>query len=224
MQYPTHWRMAFLLAFFFHLTAWLMGSLILPHLQAKSVAAPDSAQAIEWENVDVATEEKIEQPVAAPLPPPEPKEEKPPEPVKPEQPPAEQEETTPILAEQDEPVIAKLQELAEEPEKLDKVVIVKEPADSVPVQMGQPPKLITDYYPPSANVQFRGRVSVFATIGKDGKIIKTKIAVTSGKPEVDQLAMEAAQRWTFKAALDQNGRPMECTKIISIPFNVIKKK
>lgn len=222
MQYPTHWRMAFLLAFFFHLTAWLLGSLILPHLQAKTVAAPDSVQAIEWENVD--TEEKVEPPVAPPLPPPEPKAEKPPEPAKPEQPPAEQEETTPILAKEDEPVIAKLQELAEEPEKLDKVVIVKESAESAPVQMGEPPRLIEDYYPSTAKVNFRGRVSVFATIGKDGKIIKTKIAVTSGKPEVDQLAMDAARRWTFKAALDQQGRPMECTKIISIPFNVPKKK
>lgn len=47
MDYPSHWRMAYLLAFFAHLAAWLFVSLAAPHL---SRAMPDfsPAQEIEW--------------------------------------------------------------------------------------------------------------------------------------------------------------------------------
>lgn len=86
-------------------------------------------------------------------------------------------------------------------------------------QMGQPARLIADSYP-ATGVNFRGRVSVFATIGKDGVVRKTKVAVTSGRRSIDEIAMAACRRWRFKPALDHNGQPMECIQIISIPFNV----
>lgn len=134
-----------------------------------------------------------------------------------------EEEVTPILADDDEIPTAKLQEIVQDPVKSNQVIIVKALQGNATLQMGQPPKLVTDFYPPTDLVSFHGRVSVFATIGKDGNVIKTKIAVTSGKYSVDQIAMSAVRRWTFKPALDQNGKPMECTKIISIPFNVPQK-
>ncbi|MBQ9635756.1 MAG: TonB family protein [Acidaminococcaceae bacterium] len=86
-------------------------------------------------------------------------------------------------------------------------------------QMGQPARLIADSYP-ATGVNFHGRVSVFATIGKDGNVRKTKVAVTSGRRSIDEIAMAACRRWRFKPALDHNGQPMECVQIISIPFNV----
>lgn len=86
-------------------------------------------------------------------------------------------------------------------------------------QMGQPARLIADSYP-ATGVNFRGRVSVFATIGKDGNVRKTKVAITSGRRSIDEIAMAACRRWRFKPALDHNGKPMECIQIISIPFNV----
>ena len=86
-------------------------------------------------------------------------------------------------------------------------------------QMGQPARLIADSYP-ATGVNFRGRVSVFATIGKDGNVKKTKVAVTSGRRSIDEIAMAACRRWRFKPALDHNGQPMDCIQIISIPFNV----
>ena len=51
MDYPSHWRMAYLAAFFVHLAAWLFFSLAAPHLFR---ALPDlgGAQEIEW--VDAA--------------------------------------------------------------------------------------------------------------------------------------------------------------------------
>lgn len=142
-----------------------------------------------------------------------------PEPVLPEN-----EETSPITATEDDIPTAVLQELVKKPEQSSRLVLVKGATERKSLQMGEPPRLVASFYPPADAVTFRGRVSVFATIGKEGKVIKTKMAVTSGKADVDQLAMAAAQRWTFKPALDQYGEPMECTKIISIPFNVPHKK
>ena len=43
MNYPSHWRLAYLLAFFFHLWAWLFVSLALPHLTL-SLAQPEPVQ------------------------------------------------------------------------------------------------------------------------------------------------------------------------------------
>jgi putative LPXTG-motif protein cell wall anchor domain protein len=41
---------------------------------------------------------------------------------------------------------------------------------------------------------------------------------------VDELAMAFCRRWTFKPALDSKGQPMECIKLIRIPFNLPPEK
>lgn len=87
-------------------------------------------------------------------------------------------------------------------------------------QMGQPPIVVTDSYPPDGMYTFKGVVRVFTTIGEDGKVKATKVAVTSGNRAVDELAMAFCRRWTFKPAKDSKGEPMACTKLIRIPFNV----
>lgn len=87
-------------------------------------------------------------------------------------------------------------------------------------QMGEPPVVITDSYPPDGMYTFKGVVRVFTTIGEDGRVKATKVAVTSGNRAVDELAMAFCRRWTFKPAKDSKGEPMACTKLIRIPFNV----
>ena len=86
--------------------------------------------------------------------------------------------------------------------------------------MGQPPRLIEDCYPAVGLTKYHGRVTVFATIGKNGNVIKTKIAVGTRNRFINEIAMAACRRWRFKPALDSKGKPMECIRIISIPFNV----
>lgn len=94
-------------------------------------------------------------------------------------------------------------------------------AQAAPNQtMKTPPVVVSTYHPEINATSFVGRVSVFAVIGTDGKVTGTKIAVTSGSTEADKIAMDAASRWTFKPALDQDNKPMECTKVISISFNM----
>ena len=47
MDYPSHWRMAYLAAFFAHLAVWLFMSLAMPHL-LRSIPEPPLEQEIEW--------------------------------------------------------------------------------------------------------------------------------------------------------------------------------
>ena len=86
-------------------------------------------------------------------------------------------------------------------------------------QLGEPPITVSEFYPPKGSgLNYKGYVSVAATIGKDGQVKRTKIMRTSGRMMVDNIAMNAAKQWTFKPALDQEGKPMECDKIITFNF------
>lgn len=104
------------------------------------------------------------------------------------------------------------QQVEAEPEK--EVVVVQGKQ-----QLGQPPVTITEFYPEKGSgLGYKGYVSVAATIGKDGKVKATKVMRTSGRYFVDEIARKAAMQWTFKPALDQEGKPMECDKIITFDF------
>ena len=104
------------------------------------------------------------------------------------------------------------QQVEAEPEK--EVVVVQGKQ-----QLGQPPVTITEFYPEKGSgLGYKGYVSIAATIGKDGKVKATKVMRTSGRYFVDEIARKAAMQWTFKPALDQDGKPMECDKIITFDF------
>lgn len=74
---------------------------------------------------------------------------------------------------------------------------------------------------PEKSFGFKGIVSVSVTIGKDGKIKNAEVIMPSGIEDVDNIALESAQKWTFKPALDQNNKPMERVKIIIFDFTKI---
>ncbi|WP_276945566.1 TonB family protein [Dialister micraerophilus] len=90
-------------------------------------------------------------------------------------------------------------------------------------QMGEPPITISCFFPPKDLIPYNGTIIVAAYIGKDGNVYKTKIIRSSGNKSYDTITELSARRWRFKPALDENGKPMECVKMISFPFNGIKK-
>lgn len=217
MQYPRHWRMAFCAAFFFHLLIWLTGSFLLPHLQAAAV--PATGTALEWTQVDdeeassfkqISQTEVMEQ-AAPPA-------EKVTESRLPDQ--------TPILAEDDvdtAQLVAQLTENLQNGKPIQTDIIVN--GKGKQRDMGTAPVVITDYYPPlSDQVGFRGKVSLFVEILDSGMVGKVKVAVSSGKNSIDDIAVNAAKKWRFKPALDHEGKPMPCTKIMVIPFNMPLRK
>ena len=224
MNYPSHWRLAYFLAFFFHLGAWLFVSLALPHLTL-SLPQPEPVQEIEWTadlppgagDPDLPPSEDT----AAGLP-------SPTEAVKeaddtasfPEDDAPPLEEETPIVAEDAASAIAQLKKTEEEGKDDGKghTIIIRSGGGGGQ-QMGENAKLIKPFYPAPGVVSFGGRVSVSARIGKDGRIKETKIMVTSGRPLVDAVAMSCARKWVYKPATDHHGQPMECNAIISIPFS-----
>lgn len=228
MNYPKHWRLAFVLALFLHFFIWSGMTFLVPLLGAKPTIAAEDAIALEdvpgddGEEGDAGAEE-AEPEETPPQPEPEP-EPQPEEALPPEDAPDETEDlddTSPIVAEDDADAIAQFkQEVAEAKtdtgKKVSSIIVHKGNGQ----HLNMAPKLVMDYYPPEGLVKFKGRVSVSATIGKDGHVTRTRIMVTSGQMLVDQHAMVAAKKWLFKPALDDKGQPMEVDKIIVIPFNV----
>ena len=228
--YSTYWRTTIFASIAFHFLTALGFSYVLPHLmpepKIEDVAEfewvdvdllPPDVVVIEAEAIPIETVQEtlptfnaqdlfvpdltIPEPVIEPPPVLEPK---PLEPPKPQPPPQV------VKTEQE----AQQQVQSEEPPK--EVVVV--PANTKQ-QLGQPPVTLTEFYPEKGSgLGYRGYVSIAATIGKDGKVHATKVMRTSGRMFVDEIARKAAMQWTFKPALDQDGKPMVCDKIITFDF------
>ncbi|MBR4383328.1 MAG: TonB family protein [Selenomonadaceae bacterium] len=229
--YSTYWRTTIFASIAFHFLMALGFSYVLPHLipepTIEDVAEfewvdvdllPPDVVVIEAEAIPAETVQEtlptfnaqdlfvpdltIPEPVfVEETPPPKPPEIKIVEPPKPQPPPQ-------VVRNEQE---AK-QQVEAEPEK--EVVVVQGKQ-----QLGQPPVTITEFYPEKGSgLGYKGYVSIAATIGKDGKVKATKVMRTSGRYFVDEIARKAAMQWTFKPALDQDGKPMECDKIITFDF------
>ena len=65
------------------------------------------------------------------------------------------------------------------------------------------------------NLNYRGTVTINAIVNAEGKVIKTVIMRSSGRPKVDKIAMEAAAKWEFEPAVDEDGKPMEVWYMIN---------
>ena len=236
-QYASHWRTTIFVSIILHIFAWLGFIFLLPHLLPK----PKTEEVVEmaWIDVDLVEDDTT---VTEELQPTEtnadsgfviPKYEFPPIimpdfsneptyveeiPPLPEPPPVPKRitlpERQPALTRTESEVIEQLEKVPE------KENIVEKPKNNQGNQrMSQPPVTITESYPKlNSGLKYEGYVSIVATIGIDGKVKETKIISTSGRIIIDNIAMKAAQEWTFKPALDQDGKPMECDKIITFNF------
>ena len=221
--YSTHWRATIFAAIALHFLAAWGFSYVLPHLMPEPEIA-DVAE-FEWVDVDllppdvvVIESEAIPATAQETLPTfnaadltlpeltiPEPTIEPPPE-VKP----LELPKPPPTVQIERE---AKPSVESEEPPK--EVVV---PANAKQ-QLAKPPVTLEEVYPEKGSgLGYKGYVSIAATIGKDGKVKSTEIVQSSGRLFVDEIARKAATRWTFRPALDQSGKPMVCTKIITLDF------
>ena len=228
--YSTYWRTTIFAAIAFHFLTALGFSYVLPHLMPEP-KIEDVAE-FEWVDVDLLPPDVVvieaeaipAETVQETLPTfnaqalfvpeltiPEPIIEPPPQlEIKPIEPPKPQPPPQVVKTEQE----AQQQVQSEEPPK--EVVVV--PANAKQ-QLGQPPVTVTEVYPQKGSgLGYKGYVSIAATIGKDGKVRATKVMRTSGRMFVDEIARKAAMQWTFKPALDQDGKPMECDKIITFDF------
>ncbi|MBR0262139.1 MAG: TonB family protein [Selenomonadaceae bacterium] len=228
-NYSAHWLPTILAAIAFHVLLALGFSYVLPNLtpepKIEDVAELElidenllvdeavviDAEAIPSETVQesvptfnaqdlVLPELKIPEPIIKPIEPPPP-EIKPVEPPKPKPPPqvVNREEPKPKVETQPE---------KEDATKNDGRQLVT-----------RPPITVNAVYPEKGSgLGFKGYVAFAVRIGKDGKVKSSEILQSSGRYFVDEIARKAAVQWTFKPALDQTGRPMECDKIITFDF------
>jgi len=209
VRYQTHWRLAFLLAFFFHLVGWLLLMVVVPHV-LKALEPPPPEPVMEW--VELADEEgppNEEEQVEEPPPPPPP----PSEPVEAEEEPAVVEAEVPEEAITE--ILKEVEETKDEP-KEDNVL-----RSGPGKQIGMPGKIIHAEQPPYGMINFKGRIAVSARIGTDGKVIRTRIMISSGNEYYDRTARRIVERqWKFEPAKDMNGQPMESDMQCPVYFNM----
>lgn len=218
MNYPTHWRKAYIAAFFIHLTGWLFFSLVLPQLKVVAEPLPPVVE-IEWRDYDddsgINTEKANE---------PEP------EILTEETVPAEQNlsvekveptliDTAPIVANTIEEAVAQLNsQQGKLSEQADNIAIHE---NSNGQTMGNPAKLLQEVQPVQGSISFRGRISVSAHIDRAGKVTNTKVMISSGNLVYDNIARSiVSKNWKFKPATDIKGEPMESNYICSLYFNI----
>ena len=226
--YSTYWRITIFAAIILHFLAALGFSYVLPYLMPEP-KIEDVAE-LEWVDVDLLPPDVLvveaqviptgsaqetlptfnAQDLFVPdLTIPEPKIEPPPE-VKPLEPSKPQSPPQVAKTEQED----NRQVQSDEPPK----EVVAVPANAKQ-QLGKPPVTLKEVYPEKGGgLGYKGYVLIAVTIGKDGKVRATKIINSSGRIFVDEIAQKAAEQWTFKPALDRDGKPMICDKIITFDF------
>lgn len=222
-DYSTNWLTAIFASIVFHVAAVFGFFYIMPHFNSAPKIQPVAE--IEWIDVDISddaiiadTEENFSdsqetlptfdaQDLIVPeIKFPEPKIENPLPEIKPVEPP--KPKPPPQISENKPDVKPKENPPANQPE-----------TSSGQQIMGKPPVVAKEVYPEKGSgLGYKGYVSIAARIGKDGKVKSTEIIQSSGRYFVDEIAVKAAAQWTYKPALDQTGRPMECDTIITFNF------
>lgn len=219
-EYSPHWREIFFAAVALHVLIIAAWKIFSPNFFPEPL--PPVVQEISFVEVnlpeEISTDEEIFQPVETPTTPE----------ILPEIPPLPE----PVYIE--EPKTPEKIERVEEPEKISQPEKISAPEKNleqknpVPAQedrdklLVQPPVTVKEFYPAEGSgLGYKGQVYVMATIGKDGKVRETKIIMSSGRILVDGLAQDYAKKWEFRPALDAEGKPMVCDKVIVIDFKKI---
>ena len=206
MRYQTHWRLAFVLAFFFHLAAWLLLMVVIPHL-FQALTPPPQEEPMEWVELadDIGAEEE------------NPAEETPPPPPPPPEPAAVEEEAAVVEAEVPEEAITQILKEAESDAPEEPKVL----RSGTGKQIGQPGKILHAEQPPFGVIDFKGRIAVSAHISTEGKVLWTKIQISSGNALYDRRARRIVEKqWKFEPAKDMNGQPMESDMQCPVYFNM----
>jgi TonB family protein len=82
-----------------------------------------------------------------------------------------------------------------------------------------PMRKVDPAYPPALrSARVEGEVILYAIIRKDGTVDSIQL-VKGVEPRLDQNAMDALSKWTFRPA-ERNGAPVELEAVVRIPFRV----
>ena len=213
MKYSSHWLSTSLTAVALHIVAAIIFSFVLPKIFPAQ--SPIEIEKINWVDVELVDEVAAVDEEILPI---EPQNNSTPFEFAPiELPPMiePQKFEPPKISKPPEPIPPKVESKVE-PQKN------SEPVEESPEKqiLGSDAITISEVYP-EKNFGFQGYVAISVTIGRDGKIKSAEVIMPSGIADVDNIALDCAQKWIFKPALDTNNKPMERVKVITFDFTKI---
>ncbi len=96
-------------------------------------------------------------------------------------------------------------------------------AGASPAPRTEPPPPPPSFTPGSADEPELHTVVLIVDISADGTISKVELEKSSGLPDLDKAAMEAAAGWNFQHAV-KDGKPMRARVPVSFPVNDVAAK
>jgi len=213
MFYKSSWHKAIALSIFLHIFLWVTTGYLA--FREQDVPLVDE-EVMELSLIDMPGDDiaEAEPQVAAAAPP------IPEVPIEPDPPP----EPQPPVVEDD--IAEKVVEPVKVPETKEETVVSPDKVNSggKKIGFGTPPIVLVKVDPVNPpEMQEVGRkvnVVLRMQILKNGLPGKVSIAVPSGYKSINDAAIAAAKKWKFEPAKDNEGRPIVCLTILTIPFTV----
>ena len=214
MYYSTHWRLAYILAFFFHLSLWLLVTLLIPNLFRNEpqttpivmeLVALDgfgsSHDASEGREDEVSNNSNSYKPSQAEI-------------------------NSVAVLEAVIPEEGIVEDITPSDIK-DTLSVEPDNAEITPHSgaLGSSQtlmvnaKLIHEEQPVVGAIPFYGTVNIRAFLDKEGKVYKTEITRGTGNTIYNIIAENMVKRWKFTPATDINGEPMSTKYICTLYFN-----
>lgn len=213
MLYKSSWHKAIALSIFLHIFLWVTTGYLA--FREQDVPLVDE-EVMELSLIDIPGDDiaEAEPQVAAAAP------AIPEVPIEPDPPP----EPQPPVVEDD--IAEKVVEPIKVPETKEGAVVSpdKVNAGGKKIGFGTPPIVLVKVDPvnPPEMKEVGRKVNVVLRmqILKNGLPGKVSIAVPSGYKSINDAAIAAAKKWKFEPAKDNEGRPIVCLTILTIPFTV----
>ena len=110
--------------------------------------------------------------------------------------------------------VQKISETETTPPKVEKPV-----EENISHKLNHPAVIVNEVYPKKGSgLGYTGKIILNVKISKNGEVIGADIVQGSGRIFVDSLAQDYIKKWNFRPALNEQGRPIESSKVIQFDF------
>ena len=91
--------------------------------------------------------------------------------------------------------------------------------ENISRKLNRPAVIVNEVYPKKGSgLGYTGKIILNVKISKSGEVLGADIVQGSGRMLVDSLAQDYIKKWNFRPALNEQGRPIESSKVIQFDF------